>query len=138
MTKHTTNYYNTFIEVAPDNTKSESQVPPIKTDKLTAANIHFDMIRSQPYTFTSDDVIFNTFAVKNDIANSELVSERDKFFSKGQPCMRTSPLTKSYGWGVHCDTDGKLALIGMESEAYEQYVNDETLSHVKAMRSKRG
>lgn len=97
MTKHTTNYYNTFIEVAPDYTKSESLVPPIKGDKQTVANIQFDMIRSQPYTFTSDDVIFNTFAVKNDIANSELVSEREKFFSKGQPCMRASPLTKSYG-----------------------------------------
>jgi len=138
MTKHTTNYYNTFIEVAPDYTKSESLVPPIKGDKQTVANIQFDMIRSQPYTFTSDDVIFNTFAVKNDIANSELVSEREKFFSKGQPCMRASPLTKSYGWGVHCNIDGKLALIGMETEAYEQFVNDDTLGHVKAMRSKRG
>jgi len=138
MTKHTTNYYNTFIEVAPDYTKSESLVPPIKGDKQTVANIQFDMIRSQPYTFTSDDVIFNTFAVKNDIANSELVSEREKFFSKGQPCMRASPLTKSYGWGVHCNIDGKLALIGMETEAYEQFMNDDTLGHVKAMRSKRG
>ncbi|MFZ1227612.1 MAG: DUF6157 family protein [Saprospiraceae bacterium] len=138
MTKHTTNYYNTFIEVAPDYTKSESLVPPIKGDKQTVANIQFDMIRSQPYTFTSDDVIFNTFAVKNDIANSELVSEREKFFSKGQPCMRASPLTKSYGWGVHCNIDGKLALIGMETDAYEQFVNDESLEHVKAMRSKRG
>ena len=138
MTKHTTNYYNTFIEVAPDYTKSESLVPPIKGDKQTVANIQFDMIRSQPYTFTSDDVIFNTFAVKNDIANSELVSEREKFFSKGQPCMRASPLTKSYGWGVHCNIDGKLALIGMETDAYEQFLNDESLEHVKAMRSKRG
>jgi len=138
MTKHTTNYYNTFIEVAPDYTKSESLVPPIKGDKQTVANIHYDMIRSQPYTFTSDDVIFNTHAVKNDIANSELVSEREKFFSKGQPCMRASPLTKSYGWGVHCNIDGKLALIGMETEAYEQFMNDDTLGHVKAMRSKRG
>jgi len=138
MTKHTTNYYNTFIEVAPDYTKSESLVPPIKGDKQTVANIHYDMIRSQPYTFTSDDVIFNTHAVKNDIANSELVSEREKFFSKGQPCMRASPLTKSYGWGVHCNIDGKLALIGMETDAYEQFVNDDTLGHVKAMRSKRG
>jgi len=138
MTKHTTNYYNTFIEVAPDYTKSESLVPPIKGDKQTVANIHYDMIRSQPYTFTSDDVIFNTHAVKNDISNSELVSEREKFFSKGQPCMRASPLTKSYGWGVHCNIDGKLALIGMETDAYEQFVNDESLEHVKAMRSKRG
>ena len=138
MTKHTTNYYNTFIEVAPDYTKSESLVPPIKGDKQTVANIHYDMIRSQPYTFTSDDVIFNTHAVKNDISNSELVSEREKFFSKGQPCMRASPLTKSYGWGVHCNIDGKLALIGMETDAYEQVVKDDTLGHVKAMRSKRG
>jgi len=138
MAQHTTNCKNTFIEIAPDTTRSQSEVPPVKENKQTVANIHFEMIRSQPYTYTSDDVIFNTFAVKNDIANSELVSEREKFFSKGQPCMRASPLTKSYGWGVHCNIDGKLALIGMETDAYEQFVKDDTLGHVKAMRSKRG
>jgi len=138
MAEHTTNCFNTFIEVAPDTKKEAAEIPPVKEGKQSIANIHYEMLRSHPYTFTSDDVIFNAFAVKNDIANSELVSEREKFFSKGQPCMRTSPLTKTYGWGVHSDADGKLALVGMDSEAYEQYVNDESVGHVKAMRSKKG
>ncbi len=137
MGKHTTNYYNTFIEVAPDIKKDTSEIPPVKEGKQSIANIHYDMIRANPYTYTSDDVIFNTYVVKNDISNSELVSERERFFSKGQPCMRTSPLTKTYGWGVHCDAEGKLALIAMDSEEYEIYVHDGSLDHFKAMRSKK-
>ena len=137
MGKHTTNCYNTFIEVSPDIKKETAEIPPIKEGKQSVANIHFDMIRSHPYTYTSDDVIFNTFAVKNDISNSELVSAREQFFSKGQPCMRTSPLTKTYGWGVHSDGEGKLALIAMDSEEYEIYAHDGSLDHVKAMRSKK-
>jgi len=137
MAQHTTNNYNTFIEVAPDTKKVAAEVPPVKEGKQSVANIHYDMLRSNPYTYTSDDVIFNTYATKNDIANSDLVTEREKFFSKGQPCMRTSPLTKTYGWGIHCDADGKLALIGLDSEEYDVYANDGSLDHVKAMRSKR-
>ena len=137
MAQHTTNNFNTFIEVAPDTKKVAAEVPPVKEGKQSVANIHYDMLRSNPYTYTSDDVIFNTYATKNDIANSELVTAREQFFSKGQPCMRTSPLTKTYGWGIHCDADGKLALIGMDSEEYDVYASDGSLDHVKAMRSKR-
>lgn len=134
---HTTNYENTFIEVAEDSPTPKAEVPPQKGDKKTVANYHFDMIAHNPYKYTSDDVIFETYAEKNEIKKADRKEARKAFFEKGQPCLRTSPLTKRYGWGVHANTEGKVALYGVDSPEYKKLQKDKTLQHVKAMRSKK-
>jgi len=134
---HTTNYINTFIQIADDSPTSIAEIPPLKGENKTAANIQFEMIIDHPYKYTSDDVLFNVFAIKNNIPKSDLKEEREKFFSKGQACMRASALTKRYGWGVHANEEGKIALYGADSEEYKKFVKDKKLQHVKAMRSKK-
>ena len=52
----TTNYINTFIEIAEDSATQTAEIPPQKGDKQTAANMQFDMIMANPYHYTSDDV----------------------------------------------------------------------------------
>ena len=66
---------------------------------------------------------------------NEYQEARGKFFSKGQPCFRASPLTKRYGWGVHYDKDGKMAIYGADSAEYEKFSKDKTLNVIKAMKS---
>jgi hypothetical protein len=44
-------------------------------------------------------------------------------------------LTKNYGFGVHANKEGKVAIFGMETLAYEEFQNDKTLKKVKAMRT---
>ncbi|NIJ51945.1 DUF6157 family protein [Dyadobacter arcticus] len=134
---HTTNYINTFIETAEDSPIDKAEIPLQKGDEKTVAGLQFDLIYEHPYKHTSDDVIFGVYASKNKIGRSELAGEREKFFSKGQPCMRCSPLGKRYGWGVHSDQDGKIAIYPIESEEYKKFSEDENLKHTKAMRSKR-
>jgi hypothetical protein len=134
---HTTNYFNTFIEIAEDSPTSIAEVPPLKGGNKTAAYLQFEMVIDHPYKYTSDDVLFHVFAVKNNISKGDLKAEREKFFSKGQPCLRASPLTKRYGWGVHANEAGKIALYGVDSDEYKKLAKDKTLQHVKAMRSKR-
>lgn len=133
----TTNYYNTFIEVADDCPAEVGERPPQKADERTAADIQFEMIFNHPYKYTSDDVLFEVFAEKNKIGDEKFISERENFFSKGQPCFRSSPLTKRYGWGVHSDAEGRIAIYGAESNEYKKLLKDSTLKHLKAMRSKR-
>jgi hypothetical protein len=130
----TTNYINTFIQVAEDCPIKSSEIPPVGKN-LTAANIQFDMISQNPYKYTSDDVIFAVFASKNNIDKKKYDNEREQFFSKGQPCMRCSPLTKRYGWGIHNNDLGKIALFPLESPEYKKFSTDKKLAHVKAMRS---
>ncbi|RYM32118.1 hypothetical protein ERX46_15665 [Brumimicrobium glaciale] len=137
MKIHTTNYQNTFIEVAEDCPVNKAETPPLKGNKKSIANMQFEILAKNPYKFTSDDVLFQVFANKNDLAESEYKKERELFFSKGQPCFRASPLTKRYGFGLHCDDNEKIAVYKRESKEYDDFLADETIKKVKAMRSKK-
>lgn len=134
---HTTDYFNTFIAVAGDCPVSQGEQPPVKTEP-TAAWRQFEMISRHPYRYSSDDVLFTVFADRNDITETERPAARDVFFSKGQPCFRASPLTKRYGWGVHCDANGKVAIYPLGSAEYDRLASDTGLRQLKAVRSKRG
>lgn len=137
MKTHSTNYVDAFIEVAEDCPLSEGRVPELRGNKPTVAHLQFGMLSSNPYTFTSDDLLFAVHATRKDIPEEEWKSEREAFFSKGQACMRASPLAKSYGWGIHSDGAGRVALYGMETEEYKKFVADASVKKLKAMRSKK-
>lgn len=137
MKLHSTNYFNTFIEIAEDCRAIQAEIPPIKGDNKTVANLQFDIIHKNPYKYTSDDVLFQVFAVKKEIIEDELLEAKKLFFAKGQACFRASPLTQRYGWGIHSDAEGKIALIAAGSTEYETLKNTPELKILKAMRSKR-
>jgi hypothetical protein len=134
---HTTNSKNIFILVADDCPVKKAEIPTKKNGEDTIATIQYSMIIDNPYKFTSDDIIFLTYVIRNDIDKSNEKSERGKFFSKGQPCLRSSPLTKRYGWGIHHNNDEKIAIYPLESDAYKNYKSDKSIKIVKAMRSKK-
>ena len=100
MKLHTTNYVDTLIEVSED-TKAKSGTPPPKREKETVAEMQFKLIANNPYKYTSDDVLFFVYADKKGLTKAEYKEAREHFFSKGQPCFRASPLTKTYGFGIH-------------------------------------
>lgn len=132
--KHTTNYFDTFIEVAEDTKVDCGTKPPAKEQK-TVAEMQYELLTKNPYKFTSDDILFQVYADRNDLTKPEYPEARERFFSKGQPCFRSSPLTKTYGFGVHADSNGKVAIYGMETEQYGKFLKDPKIKKVKAMRS---
>jgi len=127
MRQFTTNYVSTFIEVAEDCPVSKGEAPPEKEPK-TSARIEYELLKDSPYRYTSDDVLYESNGKRRGIA-------REEFFSKGQPCFRASALTKKYGWGVHSDENGKIAIYSADSEEYGRLSKDNSLKHLKAMRS---
>ncbi len=133
---HSTNDFVAFIEVADDCPVTKGETPPIKAEK-TVANVHYDMLAGNPYRYTSDDVIFGAYRQKNRITDDAAKAEQERFFSKGQACLRSSPLAKRYGWGIHSDSEGKVAIYPLGSEEYSRYANDAAVKHLKAMRSRR-
>lgn len=137
MKVHTTNYQDTLIVIADDCPATAGEVPPSKGEKKSIATMQFEILSKNPYKFTSDDVLFEVFAKKNDLTESELASAREQFFSKGQACFRASPLTKRYGWGVHSDAHGRIAMYDSASQEYEKLMNDSNIKTVKAMKSSR-
>ena len=134
---HTTNYINTFIAVAEDSPAESAVVPESKGDKKTVAQLQLEAITKAPYTLTSDDVLFGVHAERAGIPATAREAAREEFFSKGQPCFRASPLTKRYGWGLHSNAEGKVALYAVESPEYRALLADESLKQLRAMRSKK-
>ncbi|OHD62551.1 MAG: hypothetical protein A2014_00315 [Spirochaetes bacterium GWF1_49_6] len=131
------NYYNTFIEVADDCPVTSAEIPSMKDGDKTVPYLQYEMMVKHPYAHTQEDVLFGVFAARHHIPDSELMKEREKLFSKGQPCLRSSSLGKRYGWGIHCDGEGRVALYAMESEEYGKFIRDSSVKHLKAMNSKR-
>ena len=134
MKVHSTNYFDTFIEVAEDTKANCGIIPPTK-GKKTVAEMQYDLIAENPYKYTSDDILFQIFVDRNDLDKEEYEKAREQFFAKGQPCFRASPLTKTYGFGIHSDSNGKIALYGMETEEYQQFLTDTKIRKLKAMKS---
>lgn len=130
-----TNYYNTFIQVAEDCPAERAEIPPLKSNKKTIARMQYEMIAEHPYRFTSDDIIFHIHAERKGLPQTQ--NKREDFFSKGRACLRSSPLGKRYGWGIHHTEKGKVALCPLESDEYEQLANDPNLEQTRAMRSSR-
>ena len=44
---------------------------------------------------------------------------------------------KRYGWGIHNNAEGKIALIAVESPEYKQLLDDPQTVKIKAFRSTR-
>ena len=131
------NYYDTLIEVADDCPATRGQVPQARGGKKTKAVAEYDLLVKHPYTYTEEDIAFEVYAVLHDIPKANWPKEREKFLSKGHPHLRVSALAKRYGWGIHNDAEGKVALIAVESRDYKRLMKDPRITKVKAFRSTR-
>lgn len=132
-------YLNTLILVSEDTKATKGIVPPVK-NKKTVAQIEYEIISESPYSKTQEDIQFECYLIRNNFSfehDSDLLRERDNFFSKPRACFRSSPLVKNYGWGMHYDEDGKINIYGMETEEYQEKIKDETIKKINGMRSKR-
>ena len=136
---------NTFIAIAPDCPATQGSPPPIKPERPSVAARTYQLIAEHPYEFTSSDVIFTVFADRQGIPEDERPAAREQFYSRSQACLRSSDLGKRYGWGIHADDRGRLALYGIGTAEYAEFVSGQRRSEsgaeitlTSAMRSARG
>lgn len=141
------NYFETLIAVADDCTVTSSVVPSERGGKKTVAVLQYEMLAADPYHLTQEDVLFETWLRRQDVSgaapDADRADLRDRFFAKEQPCLRSSPLPKKYGFGLRFDAEGRVALCPVESEEYRRLVGESTgespgeLTVLKALRSRR-
>lgn len=141
---HSTNYIDTFIAIAPDSDAQQGTTPK-QAEKPSVAALTFELINMHPYRYTSDDVLFEVHAARKGIPERERAAARAAFFAKPQACLRASDLGKRYGWGIHSDAHGRVALYSVESAQYATLLAGKSPTHPsrpvtvkQAMRSKRG
>lgn len=131
------NYYDTLIDVADDCPAVKGQVPQVRGGKKTKAVVEYELLVEHPYTYTEEDIAFEVYAVLHHIPKASRPKERERFLSKGHPHLRVSALAKRYGWGIHNNAEGKIALIAVESPEYKRLMKDRRTTKVKAFRSTR-
>ncbi|MEZ0447064.1 DUF6157 family protein [Cellulomonas sp. ICMP 17802] len=107
-------YTSTFITVAPD-TRAVAGVEPVGSSIAAST---FALIAPEPYALRSSDVIFRVWASRHEVDASS-ADEWAAFYSTPHACLRSSDLGKRYGWGIHADADGRLAVYAVGSDAYE-------------------
>jgi hypothetical protein len=135
--EQTMNYYDTLIEVADDCPATEARVPQARGGIKTKAVVEYELLAKRPYTYTQEDIAFHVYAIVHDIPKANWPTERKRLLSAGHPHLRVSALAKRYGWGIHNNAEGKVALIAVESPEYKRLLNNPRTSKIKAFRSSR-
>lgn len=130
----TTNYTDTFIAVSADCPAKAGESP---TKPGSIAALQLELLLRHPYELTSDDLLFEVHARRTGVAGADRAAARATFFAKPQACLRASPLVKTHGWGLHHDTQGRVAAYGVDSEAYRELAARADLNQVRGMRNRR-
>jgi Family of unknown function (DUF6157) len=137
---------DTFVQVSPDCPVHLGVMPTNKNDAKPSMHVlQYQLLIQNPYRFTLEDLIYEVHIRHKQIpleqAEAHAETIRRELFEKKHPCMRASMLPKKYGWGVHYDQEGRLALYGMETEEYRRFVQNSGTGDgpklVFAMRSSR-
>lgn len=124
---HSTNYRDTLITVSSDCPVSIGTIP---EKPGTIATVQHALL-ADPYKLTSDDLLYETHRARGGDRS------RDEFFAKPQACLRASPLVKQYGWGVHHDSEGRIALLDPQGADYRRLLADPGVRKTPGMRSRR-
>jgi len=118
-------YTNTFIMVAPDCPATTGEVPVARGETKSVPVIQYELLSQHPYRFTQDELIFEVHVRHKGIPKAEATRRRvaiwKELSGKPHPCLRASMLPKRYGWGVHYDHKGRIALWAMDSTEYAQF-----------------
>lgn len=118
---------NTFVQVAPDCPVTVGGIPPHRNAaKPSIPSLEYQLLSQDPYRYTHEDLIYEVHIRRQSYSAEELQQNagriREELFMRNHPCMRASMLAKKYGWGIHYDPEGKLAIYGMETEEYRRFI----------------
>jgi hypothetical protein len=131
-------YQDTLILVADDCPAGSGIVPPSRGAWRTVAMLHYELISADPYSRTQEDVLFETWLGQQERApTGDLTVLREQFFAQPRACLRSSPLGKRYGWGVHFDAAGRTALHSVDSAEYTELATGGAGTLLRAFRARR-
>ncbi len=133
-------YKDTFITVAPDCPVNKSEIPVSTRVKKPLHIIQYELLTQNPYKFDHRELVFEVYLIREGLENISETERKEvweKLFSKGHPCLRASALTKRYGFGAHYDKNGKIAIYPMESDQYQEFVNNKSIKKLAGMKRKR-
>ncbi|WP_240353397.1 DUF6157 family protein [Cohnella algarum] len=138
-------YKDTLILISEDCPAEAGIVPQSAKETKPAHVIQYELLSANPYRFTHEELLFEVHVRHKGIPEDKAAADRrliwDELFGKSHPCLRASMLPKKFGWGVHYDAEGRIALYGAESPEYQNWLENEGKEGnpklLRAMRNKR-
>jgi hypothetical protein len=134
-------YINSFIAISEDSSVEHSIIPQPRGERIPIHLLQYNLLSQHPYLYDHFSLIFEIFLIQKGVSPQINEEERkqlwNELFSKGHPCMRASALVKQYGFGVHYDKNGKMALFPVESDEYKQFLADPAIHKINGMRKSR-
>ena len=140
-------YKDTLILVSADCPVEHGVVPASGKETPPAHVIQFELLSRNPYVYTHEELLYQVHVRHKGVPEAEWETRREEIwnelFSKSHPCLRASALPKKFGWGVHYDSEGRIALYAMESPEYQAWASGERTSDgegpklLRAMRNKK-
>ena len=115
-----------LIEKAADSTAVRGEEPPDSGAKKTVARISYEVLSDNPYKFSEREFYREVHVVRRGRPDLKLESYNIKKLT----------LVKKYGWGIHRDSVGKLALVACESRKCKELLADTRVKKTRAYRNK--
>jgi uncharacterized protein DUF6157 len=111
-----------IVLVAEDSPAAAATPPPDGRSGLTVAQVQYEMLSAEPFRWTEDDVLFESWWRRQDAAATASDADKERaraeYLARPRPCLRASPLPQRYGWGLVFDEHERVALCPVESPDY--------------------
>jgi hypothetical protein len=91
----------------------------------SVAQVQYELLVAEPFRWTEDDVLFESWWRRQDAAASASAAEKERaraeYLARPRPCLRASPLPTRFGWGLVFDDRDRVALCPVESPEYRAW-----------------
>ena len=111
-----------LIKVAEDTPVDHAIDPPDRDLNKSIARITFEVLIENPYRYSEMELFNEVHFVRRNRRDLKINSYS----------IKRSRLCQEFGWGIHRNKEGKLALIAMDSDKYQKLNRN-----IKTMRSYR-
>jgi hypothetical protein len=112
-----------LILISEDSPNTRATIPSDdRSSKTVVARIEYEVLSENPYTHSRRDFF--------KLAHHDI--RRKTHLKIDSYLLARSLLVRQFGWGIHVDSNGKLALMPSESEEYGRLLNDPEVKNTRA------
>jgi hypothetical protein len=135
-------YADTFILVATDCPAERGVIPPARGDRKPLHLLQYELLSAHPYRYMHADLLYEVHvrhkSIPDDVQRAREAEIRGELLGRPHPCLRACMLPKRYGWGIHFDPRGRIAIYPRESDEYRRFARADGVTHlVTVLRSRR-
>ena len=124
-TRISTSAREELIEIAADSRVMRSKEPNDGGNEKTVARISYEVLSENPYKFSEREFYHEVHVVRRKRPDLKIDSYK----------IQRLALVKEFGWGIHRNSDEKLALVAYESERYKELLANPLVKRTKASRN---